>query len=116
MKLRFEIDQDGERPAVVTIQVRVSSVTPRQWRFLADRLEGIDVVKLHYDPRTRKPEKTYYADNSGQGAPKRKPVLIRANAATFDALMAAVEANDAEVSPRDLEALKGAKPHATAND
>jgi hypothetical protein len=103
MKLRFEIKPaeavrhgiDARKP-VVCIEVRRSMLTPEQQRLIADRLDGADVVQLHYDPGTRSSQKTYYLDATRNTA-KYRPVRIQANLPTFDAMMEAIEANQAEV-------------------
>jgi hypothetical protein len=107
MNLRFEVNRaEALRhgldipKSTVTIQVRASNLTPEQKRLIADRLDGIDVVKLHYDPRTHVPQKTYYLNSTRRNAPKREPVRIQANLPTFDAMMEAIEANQAEVAQK----------------
>ena len=116
MKLRFEVDQaEALRRGVdvpkrlVAIEVNPLALTQEQRDLIADRMDGIDVLKLHYDPATRALEKTYYYE----GRPKdgrSRPVHIQANLPTFDAMMEAVAANQAEaVAPQKgppLTALK----------
>ena len=105
MKLRFEINQaDASRQGidvqtpVVCIEVRRSTLSPEQQRLIAERLDGADLLQLHYDPGTQRPQKTYYVDTSSE-TPKYRPVRIQASEPTFDAMMRAIEANEAQVAP-----------------
>ena len=116
MKLRFEVDQaEALRRGVdvperlVAIEVNPGALTQEQRGLIADRMEGIDVLKLHYDPATRAFEKTYYYEGyANDGRPR--PVHIQANLPTFDAMMEAIAADQAEaVAPQKgspLTALK----------
>src|SRR5688572_100787 len=105
MKLRFEVDQAEAlrrgievRKPLVTIHVSISRLTPEQRQLIEDRLDGIDVLQLHYDAKTHKAQKTYYLDSSRAGLPRQEPVRIQADLPTFQALMEAIEANQAEVT------------------
>ncbi len=103
MKLRFEVNRAEAfrrgmdlRKSVVTIEVKPWEITQEQRNLIADRLEGIDVLQLHYNSKASKTEKTYYWDTIGKRV--AMPVRIQARAPTFDGLMEAIEANEAEVS------------------
>ncbi|HMJ66275.1 MAG TPA: hypothetical protein VK615_13095 [Candidatus Binatia bacterium] len=104
MKLRFEVSQADALTqgmpvpaAVVTIDVSASQISDGQKTLIARHLDGIDVLKLHYDAKTCRLEKTYFWNGPNGDPGKRKPVRIQAAQPTFEALMAAVAANQAEV-------------------
>ena len=104
MKLRFEVSQADALTqgtplpaAVVTIDVSAAQMTPEQQTLIARHLDGIDVLKLHYDAKTCRLEKTYFWNGPNGDPGERKPVRIQAAQPTFAALMEAVTANQAEV-------------------
>ena len=102
MKLRFEVNRAEAfrrgmdmRKSVVAIDVKPWEISQEQRNLIADRLEGIDVLQLHYNAKTGKAEKTYYWDAVGKRV--AMPVRIQARVPTFDGLMEAILANEAEV-------------------
>ena len=106
MKFRFEVIQpevlpgDLQAPPVlVTINVRPSSLTQAQIKMLAQHADGIDLLKLHYDPKTRSLQKTYFWTGPTAGAWTRKPVRIQASHPTIESLLEALMANRAEAVP-----------------
>ena len=106
MKFRFEVIQPEllpgglqALPAVVTVNVRPSALTPAQIKILAQHVDGIDVLKLHYDPKTRSLQKTYFWTGPNAGAWTRKPVRIQAGLPTIESLLEAIMANQAETLP-----------------
>ena len=106
MKFRFEVIQPEvlpggpeTPPVVVTVNVRPSALTPAQTNVLAQHVDGIDVLKLHYDPKTRSLQKTYFWTGPNSGAWTRKPVRIQASLPTIESLLEAIMANQAEALP-----------------
>jgi hypothetical protein len=105
MKFRFEVvqpdvSQEGlGSSGLVTVNVRPSALTPAQINMLAQHVDGIDVLKLHYDPKTRSLQKTYFWTGPNAGAWTRKPVRIQASLPTIESLLEAVIANQAEALP-----------------
>lgn len=105
MKFRFEVIQPEELaglqtpPVIATINVRPSALTPAQTTMLAQHVDGIDVLKLHYDPKTRSLQKTYFWTGPTAGAWTRKPVRIQASLPTIESLLEAIMANQAEALP-----------------
>jgi len=106
MKFRFEVIQPEALPVglqappvLVTISVRPSALTPAQTKILAQHVDGIDVLKLHYDPKTRSLQKTYFWTGPNAGAWTRKPVRIHASLPTIESLLEAIMANQAEALP-----------------
>jgi hypothetical protein len=92
MKLRFRVNQ-GEAlrqgvdapTSVVTIQVNPKQLTQEERNLLADRMNGIDVRQLGC---TMHGKEVYVSTDH-----------ITSNLATFEALMAAVRANEQKVRP-----------------
>jgi hypothetical protein len=116
MKLRFEVDQAeamrrgvAVKKRLVAIEVDPGALTEGQRDLIANRMDGIDVLKLHYDPVTRAFEKTYYFEGRANDG-RSRPVYIQASLPTFDAMMEAIAADQAEaVAPQKgppLAALK----------
>lgn len=105
MKFRFEVIQPEVSPeglgpsGLVTINVRPSALTPAQIKTLAQHVDGIDVLKLHYDPKTRSLQKTYFWTGPNAGAWTRKPVRIQASLPTIESLLEATMANQVEALP-----------------
>jgi hypothetical protein len=94
MKLRFKVDQ-GEAlrqgvdapTSVVTIEINPKTLTQAERNLLADRMDGIDVFSLYRNP----------FHNMGGPKTKRSATHIVADSAQFQALMAAVKADEAQV-------------------
>lgn len=114
MKFRFEVGQPDVSPeglgpsGLVTINIRPSELTTAQINMLAQHVDGMDVLKLHYDPKTRSLQKTYFWTGPNAGAWTRKPVRIQASLPTIESLLEAVKANQAEalpVHPREREGV-----------
>jgi hypothetical protein len=105
MKFRFEVVQPEVSPeglgpsGLVTINVRPSVLTLAQMSTLVQHVDGIDVLKLHYDPKTRSLQKTYFWTGPNAGAWTRKPVRIQASLPTIESLLEAVMANRAAALP-----------------
>jgi hypothetical protein len=106
MKFRFEVIQPEVSPGgpqappvLVTVNVRPSVLTPAQTKILAQHVDGIDVLKLHYDPKTRSLQKTYFWTGPNAGAWTRKPVRIQASLPTIGSLLEAIMVNQAEALP-----------------
>lgn len=116
MKLRFKVDQ-GEAlrqgvdapTSVVTIEVDPKTLTQEERTVLADRMDGIDVRELYlHSPATT-------------GHPTQAPTVkrnlshITATLPTFQALMAAIRANEEKVrtsagAKRTIRTKKGQQP------
>jgi hypothetical protein len=94
MQLRFKVDQ-GEAlrqgvdapTSVVTIEINPKALTQEERNLLADRMDGIDVFRLYRNPFS----------NIGGPKTKRSVTHIIADAARFEALMAAVKIDEAQV-------------------
>ena len=114
MKFRFEVVQPDVSPEglgpsdLVTINVRPSALTSAQTKILAQHVDGIDVLKLHYDPKTRSLQKTYFWTGPNAGAWTRKPVRIQASLPTIESLLEAIMANQAEALPAHPRGREGA--------
>lgn len=116
MKLRFEVDQaEALRRGVdvpnrlVAIEVNPGALTQEQRNLIADRVDGINLLKLHYNPATRALEKTYYFEGRANDG-RSRPVYIQASSPTFDAMMEAIAADQAEaVAPQKGPPLAAVK-------
>jgi hypothetical protein len=125
MKIRFDVNQaEAFRQgidcpkSIVTIDLDPAQVDPQKRSLLADRLQGIDVLELFwYDGEIIKGQ-PFKELRDAHVEPRR----IVAWAPTFDALMAAVEANARSIEliqarfrhPVQLRLLK--EPPANANE
>jgi len=103
MKLRFKLDQgDALRQgvdaptSVVTIEVNPTQLMQEERNLLADRMDGIDVRQLRYSAGEKKPYVT--TDH------------ITANLGNYEALMAAVRANDAQCQSGLKEQARATTP------
>jgi hypothetical protein len=97
MKLRFEVDQaecfrkgiDCPK-SVVTIEVNPSDIPQEERNLIADRLDGIDVCEI-----------TAAGTIKVQG----RPVLVLAKDPSYQGLIEAVRANQAEVERQQKERI-----------
>ena len=100
MKLRFEVDQAAAfrrgldcPKSIVSIDVDPSSLPAEQRNLLADRMQGIDILKLFYsDGEVLKghPLKELFATTI-------EPRRIVAEAPSFEGMMAAVRQNEHDI-------------------
>src|SRR5689334_21765016 len=97
MRIRFEVDQAESfrmgihaRTSVVSIDVNPRNLSEAHRNMIADRLDGIDVVKLDY--KNSQIVKLYDGDGG--------PVRIKAKVPTWEAFMDAVAANAASIQNR----------------
>ena len=103
MKLRFEVDQaecfrkgiDCPK-SIVTIEVDPAKIPESERILIADRLRGIDVTSLfRYSEDVAR---TMGRHIPGADGTLQKGVLIVAKEATYPGLIAAVKANQSEVT------------------
>jgi len=102
MKLRFRIDQAEalrqgiDAPtSIVTIEIDPQKLTQEERALLADRMDGIDLRELYRPPYIHSSFKNRQEGKVNKVI--RASTHITARMATFEALMAAIRANEEQV-------------------